>query len=298
MKQRMADNVLLWFSRSVALFALISLIHLLYYSNTLNVSLSEWLIQAKRFYFYLLSWSDGGRDVHPSYTAIIVLMSIASAIYLRFNPASTQKVSSVELCINVILSSIFIIFTGSRIATLILPLLLLLTLFIFLPFRKWVNGCIVIGILITGIFILKMTTHKIMLKDPIRIQLNLMAIDAIKERPLIGHGTGAQKDIIQSMDRAQKLGYEEIFCSKCVHPHNQFLSEILQYGIPLGLIMPALLLCMFGIRKNFLLFAFLLIEIGFMTVEGPLDTQKGVTFFSYFSIFLIVLQYAEQKKTQ
>ncbi|MDR1584321.1 MAG: O-antigen ligase family protein [Prevotellaceae bacterium] len=293
LKREMADAILVWFVRSILLFTVISLGCLVYYSSVLNISLLEWITQAKGLYSYILNWSNFGAMVHPSYIALVTAFAAAASIYLCFDKTAKHKTSLIETIVSVILFSILIIYTGCRIVTLLLPLIFLLAAFIYLPFRRRINGILVLTSLILFFTcITAISKNQKFFKDPIRVQLYQMTLDAIKERPLFGYGTGSQKVIVEELPRAQKLGYDSIY-PDVGHSHNQFLAEFLQYGVILGLVLPVLMLCILILawkQKNFLLLSFWLIEIGFMLVEGPFDTQKGITFFSFFATFLIMCQ--------
>jgi O-antigen ligase len=293
LKKEVADTVLTWFVRSILLFAVISLGFLVYYSCILNISLFEWIAQAKILYPHILDWSNLGEKVHPSYIATATALAVAASIYLFCDKTVKHKISLIETIINIILFSILILYTGCRIATVSLPLLFLLAAFIYLPFRRRTKGIIIIvSLILFSMGIVAISKNQSFFKDPIRVQLNQMAVEAIKEQPLFGYGTGAQKIIIEQLPLAKKSGYDSIY-PNVGHVHNQFLAELLHYGVIMGLTLPALMLCILIFawkRRSFILLSFWLIETSFMFVEGPLDTQKGITFFSFFAIFLITSQ--------
>jgi O-antigen ligase len=123
--------------------------------------------------------------------------------------------------------------------------------------------------------------HYMETKDIQRYHYTMVALDAIKEKPLFGHGTGATGKIIQDSTRAAGLGFHgSIYEGKDAnHPHNQYLTEAIQFGI-LGMLP---LLIFLGIsfryackRQNWILLCIIVTVGFFMLVESPVNSNKGV----------------------
>ena len=295
LKKDTINWILLWFIRSVLIFSAVSILSMLCYSQTLPLSISEWMNDPKEMSYCLLSWSGEVPVPHPSYLAIITLFAAAIAIYLFFDKTSKHALSLIELIVVQSFFFVFVSITGARVGLVLLPMLIMLAAFMYVKARLGIKIITLISVVCVGIFLLIQNSKYIQrMQDPIREQLLQLAAEAVKERPLFGHGTGAHKDIVQSQTRAEKLGYDELYCVDCVHPHNQFLTEAVQFGLILALVLPVLIFYLLARAWkwwNFPLMAFVMIETIFMLVESPLDTQKGISFFSFFATFLIAIQY-------
>jgi O-antigen ligase len=128
-------------------------------------------------------------------------------------------------------------------------------------------------------------------KDPVRIQLWETAMSSIKEKPLLGTGTGGMDAVMTSTELADKLGYPEPMPFS--YPHNQYLGEVMQFGFIGALVLFGTLIYLLVLalrKKDFLLQSLLLILFIFMFTEMPLDSHKGINFFLFFiSLFVVSL---------
>jgi len=113
------------------------------------------------------------------------------------------------------------------------------------------------------------------------------AIYIIKENPLWGVGTGDVKIAFKQMYEKTNSKLELQFRRTS---HNQYITFILTFGLPLGLCLifalffPAILEKK---KRNVLLYTFLIIALVSMLNEDTLETQIGATFFGYFfALFL------------
>lgn len=120
-----------------------------------------------------------------------------------------------------------------------------------------------------------------------RIEYLKTAKDIIKENFWFGVGTG---DIQDAFNRQYELNNSQLPQNKRLRAHNQYVTFLLTFGIfgfivfIISIFYPAIHL---GAFKNYLFIAFILIAILSFINEDTLETQIGVTFFSYFySLFL------------
>lgn len=114
------------------------------------------------------------------------------------------------------------------------------------------------------------------------------AITKIKEKPLIGHGSGDVKD--QLMSYYKENGYTGAY-EKKMNAHNQFLQTTIGIGI-VGL---TSLLSLFGLliyyaRKNndIVLGFFTLIFVLASLTESVFEVQAGVVFFNFMVMILLM----------
>ena len=231
---------------------------------------------------------------HPSVVSIILLMAVPVALYLRYDNSSNFKLQTsnfkiAETLLGVLLPIVFTILCGARIGMLIAPVLLgfgYLFYCKFKPVLKW-------GLMITGILASFFLLHLFpeingRFTDTSRMDLQAIAISAIKEKPVFGWGTGSAKMLIHSEDRAHNLGIETPYDLNQFH--NQYLEDMAQFGIP-GIL---ILLVLFGwilwtgvSEKNFLLLSLLIIYAMVCWVETALFGSKGVLSFSFWFCFLM-----------
>jgi len=116
----------------------------------------------------------------------------------------------------------------------------------------------------------------------IRLAVWQCAVEAIRDTPVFGHGTG---DAEEALSKAFKNRGFELAEMLTMNAHNQYLHSYIMHGI-LG-IMVILVVLIFPlyssvVEKNYLLTIFIaLFALGFLT-EVILVVQKGLVFFSIF----------------
>ncbi|MGN6531849.1 MAG: O-antigen ligase family protein [Ginsengibacter sp.] len=110
----------------------------------------------------------------------------------------------------------------------------------------------------------------------------------IKQSPLIGYGSGSEKQVLKN-----KYFEEKFYRSYLVelNAHSQYLSFLINSGI-VGLLLYLYILS-YGFsrsikKRDFLLLAFLILIAVVSVSENILDVNKGIFFYSFFSsIFLL-----------
>jgi O-antigen ligase len=106
---------------------------------------------------------------------------------------------------------------------------------------------------------------------------------SIKEKPLLGTGTGGMKEVLTSVELAQKLDYSD--AQPYSYPHNQYVGEVMSFGIVGAIPLFATLLYLLIIalrKKNFLLLSLLVILFVCMMTEMPFDIYKSINYFLFF----------------
>lgn len=227
---------------------------------------------------------------HPSYVSTILLMAVPIALYLRFQDG--RQITFIEMLLGVSLPIVFTMLGGARVGMMIAPLLLGLGYLFYCRFRpalKW--GLVVVGIAAVAGLLQLFPKADDRFVDPVRVDLRRTAISAVKERPVLGWGTGYVSPLIRSEERAHHLGIET------PHPldrfHNQYLEDVVQFGIPGILILLTLIawVLWLGIQnKDYLLLSFLAIYVIFFWTESALYNSKGVVPFAFWLCFLVATQ--------
>jgi O-antigen ligase len=114
------------------------------------------------------------------------------------------------------------------------------------------------------------------------------AIEAIKQKPILGYGTGDGQKALEEIYRKRGLEWEE---KNSLNPHQEFLSTTLDFGI-IGLVcLVAILIVPFvqaAKAKDVFAVCFLLVVTLFFLSESVLQRQKGIVFFSFFYSLLVV----------
>lgn len=123
----------------------------------------------------------------------------------------------------------------------------------------------------------------------IRILIWENCFSLISKQPLVGYGSSKEvQDQLNTMYNENNVGqllYMMRNDAEIFNPHNQFLEEILKFGLILGLLFP---LFLFIELKRFLKdkrmdgVFFIIIVIGVSITETILELNKGILFFSFF----------------
>ena len=112
--------------------------------------------------------------------------------------------------------------------------------------------------------------------DPARQHLFSDALSHIKQHPWLGVGLGDLPPTIYNHDFG--------------NPHNQFLGDWQQSGLPALLALLAMLgsVAYTAVKqRNLPLGMFLIVMIFFMMIEMPFNLIKGICYFVYFTCFFV-----------
>ncbi|MDR2886905.1 MAG: O-antigen ligase family protein, partial [Bacteroidales bacterium] len=186
---------------------------------------------------------------HPSFDSTIIMMAAPVAIYLRYR--NEKQISFVEMLPGVVLPVVFTVLAGARVGMVAAPVLLGLAYVFYCKFKpvfKW--GLVAVGMVVVGILLHQFPKADDRFVDPVRSDLRKTAVSAIGEKPVFGWGTGNVAKIIQSEERAHRLGFDEPV--PLVQFHNQYLEDMVQFGIP-GILVLLLLfgwLLWLGVRRK------------------------------------------------
>jgi O-antigen ligase len=283
--ERILKTVLVFFVRFTWLFCAVTLFTVAWHSIDVPVNMKEWLLHPKSYPF-AYTWTNYDQ---PSFLCVIYLMALPAGLYLK---RKYGAVSTVEIITLIIVEAAMLAFTGARVGFIILPVLLLWMLFYRISFKRKMVAVGALGIL-AGAMVMALLGWQNQFtdrfKDPARIQLWETAMASIKEKPLLGTGTGGMDAVIGTPEMTEKIG------QTLSYPHNQYLGEVMHFGIigATALFGTLAYLLVWAFRKkDFLLQSLLFILFIFMFTEMPLDSHKGINFFLFFiSIFTVSLRF-------
>ena len=116
----------------------------------------------------------------------------------------------------------------------------------------------------------------------IRIKIWNESMELVKEKPLIGYGTGDVREVLMQryFENNISLAYE-----KQLNAHNQFIQIALAVGL-VGLFLFLMVLAVpliIGLKThNYLIVGFILISVSFFLPESVLENKAGTIFFGLF----------------
>lgn len=229
---------------------------------------------SRNFAQKMLTWEGA----HYSFISIAVLYGLHLVLYIE----RKTKEDKWLLTIYAAMTFLFLVYTGSRIGFFAF-VAALIGYAVFSGKLIFENKSLSVVFFGLCIFVLIVGLSKWGSQiEPIRYHYWSRAVTAIKEDLLLGHGTGAGRIIMHEPEFEQKIGWE------VNHPHDQYLTELMQFGL-LGSI-PLFLFLLFAmwhglVFKDRELLSVLLTGMIFMITEAPFNSNKGIVPF----VFLICL---------
>lgn len=253
-------------------------------------------------------------DMHPIYMGMYFALALS---ILFFTPIKLPKILKV---LAFAIFSLSIVFLASRIIYGVLVLLVLLYLIHNLSFKSF-------AVLLTGTLILAVLGFSTLQKTYLynktvngtlwELQENVgtyntnqsmrvdsrwsrwqVAVDLIKEKPILGYGGGTENEILleEYQRRDMKSSVENEY-----NAHNQFLGFWLRFGV-----VGSLLMLVYFFRnaitafryQNLLFLSFLTILFWSLMVENVLDRNMGINFVALFGTLFYAEFLAKESKDQ
>jgi O-antigen ligase len=217
---------------------------------------------------HMLDWKFG----HPSFLSIFVLYAMSILFFVRPKTAPQRFFFMVY----VIAGFIFTLFSGSRAGFSLMFLSFLIYIIIECRsfFSKKIPILILMGLLAIGCLLFgdRIWYTGFDSLDPLRTATIGKSMKAFKEKPLLGYGTGGEKEIIRD-EHLESIGYS------IYHPHNQYLTELLQFGMVGAL--PFFIFVISAVayslkRRQWDLFCIMIVFAVFMIFESPINSNKGL----------------------
>lgn len=254
---------------------------------------------------------------HPSYFALYLNFAIIILVYKIFANRNSYKLSKkIFLSFLALLFFATIILANSK-AGIIIAIISVFILLLQQLFKLKNKLTAISFIVLCALFIIfvwnKVPTvkyrfsvslaalEKYKLEKPInpeegtlqRIVIWKHSLNAIKEKPLFGYGTG---DLHETLDKKFKEGKFFYGITTHLNCHNQYLQTAVCIGI-IGLmvllfILIALFYQGFKIKETIIILFALIISLHFL-FESMLETQAGIIFISFFISLFGILKKAE-----
>jgi len=220
---------------------------------------------SRHFAQSMLTWDW----IHYSFINISIIYGLHLLVYLD-NRAIWDRIL---LTVYVVLAVLFLIYTGSRIG--LFAFAIAIVSYITFSFevvfvRSRISFLLILSLIIGVIIILVLWGNEI---DAIRYHYWSRAVESIKLSPFIGHGTGATRLVMTEPE------FEAITGWSVNHPHNQYLSELVQFGVVGSL--PLFAFMIYGIRhslqnRDMRTLCLIITGMVFMITESPLNSNKGI----------------------
>lgn len=246
--------------------------------------------------------------LHATYLSIYLLFSLAFPMFFFDSIKSKSFRWVIVLCAAGIL--FYILLLSVRMAWILLFLTFIFQISLGLKGKKikWIDAFMYSSgvLLISAVLIMNINPLKERFKEAInynnefnvekvwggrgiRMLIWESCFTLIKESPIVGYGSSKEvQQQLNSVYRKENIGqllYMMRNHSKVFNPHNQYLEEILKFGLVLGLAFPFFLLTEFVYFykvKNLIGFYFVMIIAGVALTETILELNKGIVFFSCF----------------
>jgi O-antigen ligase len=287
----------------------------------LNFRLNE--LETLDFRFFTNQQLAGYIGSHSTYLSMYFAFSIGIilSLFRKYGSGWIQNLCTIVALTFMIL---FLLLLASRIVILVTTLLFLVSIMRALRYRKMKMRFLIAGLLLVmiGAFVISRIDfirkridqlYSFNAEDPIgnqeengvsqRVFFWRNAIEIIKKKPLLGHGTGDAPQ--QFRKQYQQLlesnpGYPEsvvkairFFSENRYNSHNQFLQVMILFGIA-GLM---IFVFIFGRayyvsfkQRDWLMFFFVTVVLFTCMTECVLDRQMGVVFFSFFMSFFLLMR--------
>jgi O-antigen ligase len=289
-------RILKIFFRATFIYIFISIIYWFYNFSCFDVSLKSWVtskiaVGPYPVYDFVGKWAN---YVHPSYISLILFCALISGFYLFYRKEKGAEISLFELVVYVFGCLSLELILESRIGIVEVLIITFVSLLYYAKIKSFYFKGSVIAILaaIISLYVVSENHFNKMMGDNVRKADYTLAIHYIHDHPWWGIGYQGQAKAIKMQDEIMKDVTRPITAPPVTYTHNQFLGDMVQFGIP-GLIVLLVLLAglvSFSIKKrNYLLQMFLLIYLIFMFIEEPLYVQEGITRFTIFLCFFVAL---------
>lgn len=230
----------------------------------------------------------GQVDIQPLYMSMFSNMAFIATLTSPFLHSTQKKVIGLYLIV-------FVLMIGSVAGIICLTGIILGWLIKTIRLKKSKVSLAALLVLIAAVIIIKPATISDQFKFDkrehygknvrtisSRVEIWTIAINVIKEKPLIGHGIGEGQKALEQAYRENGFDWG---AEESLNTHNEFLSIFLDVGA-VGFCILAFMVvysaCIAIKSGDFLAISFMAMMILFLSFESLFARQKGIVFFSFF----------------
>lgn len=289
--------------RAIFIYICISIVFWMFNVEVYEVSVKEWMTTKMAVNGYIMTYDLIGYwslYPHPSYISLVLLSALIAGIYLYYKKDKTAYVSLFELVVFAVSLLVLELAFESRIGLLEAVLVLVVSLFYYMKLKhSYVKLIIFVAILLgSSFFVMQSDKFEIIKTDHVRKVDYTLAVNYIKDNFWWGTGTGKQHEALELQEKLM----EELPDANNIksYVHNQFLGEMVQFGI-IGLII--LLVVLSGLvyhsikTRSYLLQLLLFVYILFMMIEEPFYVQPGISrFIVFYALFVAISESNTERK--
>ncbi len=303
------------FFRVTFVYMAISLFFWQYNLSYSDVSSLQW-ISTKLYYFnreayrFVIQWANfpmlGERInyTHPTYISLVLLSGLISGLYLNYKKPMKAVVGIFELIVYGILLFATTLAMESRVGQVAFLVVSGVSLLYYVKIKtKYFRIVLYVGSLVAVIlaFLILDSGMISMSNDKPRQVSYHIAAGYAKNHLWWGSGTGEQQIALLEQQNKMPGVVRPFGLPPYLYSHNQFLGDMVQFGIwgPLMLLILLSGLIYFSIQKrNFLLQQLLLLYTLIMMIEEPFYIQEGIMrFMLFFCVFLAVGLSGRERKS-
>lgn len=252
---------------------------------------------------------------HPSYFSMYLNLGLLVLYFGYFKENSLVHLNTTLLVIVALFFSIIIVLLSSKIGIITMLILQFFALLYWvIKYKQIVKSLVGLAIIVGGLIVVYQTSHvfsvrinefvSVITSDKaskksttgVRIYAWQTAIELIKEKPLIGYGTGDVKEVLVNEYVKKEL---TVLAGKELNPHNQFLQTTVAIGVVgfLLLLLSLVLPMAFSVQQKYYLYtSFLVLFLINNLTESMLETQSGVIFYGFFNALFFVAYLGSDKE--
>lgn len=238
---------------------------------------------------------------HPSYISLVLLSTLVVGFYLFYKKSNTAYISLTEIVAYSVALLVLELAYESRIGIVATILIITISVFYYMRLKSsFLKLSIFIVIFLGGSFFLFISDEFAgMRNDNVRKVDYTLAVNYIKDHFWWGTGTGMQRFALMEQEEIMKDELPKV-SDKKTYVHNQFLGEMVQFGIT-GLVVLLVVLgglVFYSIKtRSYLLQLLMFIYILFMLIEEPFYVQPGISrFIVFFALFVAISETETVKK--
>lgn len=290
------QKILLVFVRMVVIYLVVTIVLWWYHVLQADINPLSWLTsklnlsQEHTVYFWTSAWSG---FEHPSFNSIYIIAGLIGIICLVKVNRNKLNISLLEVVLVSAISLFTTMVFESRIGFVIVLSIIIFSYLYFLWNRKKIFIANALLIAIASIFLFSHFSQqaKNFINDDVRKLNYTLAIHYIKDHPWWGTGYYEQAEALSGEAAKLELTEWEQYIVR-TYTHNQFLGDMVQFGVVGLVVLLSLLISLVvaGIMfRSYTLLAFTFTLFMFMLIEEPLYIQAGITRFTLFFSFFLVL---------